>query len=76
MKTYYCTMDDGLTMSFKKHDAATAIQCALEDAPGHKVVKCTAGMPGGQYGCITFDVPNHQALPDDYVKPKKTRRGT
>lgn len=59
-------MDDGKYWKNKSQCAADAIQCALEAHIGHAVISCA--IDG-----IRFDVPKHEPLPLDWIKPRRIR---
>lgn len=61
MKTqYYIELDSGREITITTHSAADAMQSALIQHPGLKVITCRAG---DMYATgATFEVPAHSAL--------------
>lgn len=75
INTYHIEMNGGAGMlHIEAPSAAMAIQRALEQNLGFKVVRCYSGKIGQEppfEGGIDYDVPPHDALPEDYRRPKR-----
>lgn len=75
MITYKITMDDGKRVDLPSNNAAQAIQKALEQFPGRKVVDCYSGFRENHIAVtnsgsmergpewIDYEIPKHDALP-------------
>lgn len=87
---YRCTLDDGFVAEITAHSAGEAIQRALEDHRGFRVVGCNTGFTqtqadrqnalGGVDGKLVmaaatyFYVPPHEPIPADRVIPRGRAR--
>jgi hypothetical protein len=60
--TYYLCMSDGKDLQIKANSASEAMQTALEQHRGHRVLSCYSGPPAGDGGRIQYEIPRHNPL--------------
>jgi hypothetical protein len=88
MTTYTLTLDDGREVKTPANSASDAMQKTLEENLGRKIKACRSGLTQDEAddlracgnkqavaGVIHYDdIPPHDALPLNYVKPKRARK--